>query len=374
MFLAEMKKIWKPQTVLFIVVLSVLFFYSFMYQWIKPFCWNKENLSWSGDSLNEKISILSAWIEQYGNAIDQAEFREIEKDYNNILYQACSIIDGNDYFKENGVNNYEDYLDYEQKAVNNYEGYDYSVYSEMRRLITQNTGQSSIYFQEYKNAIQQYRLSGNVRSSILPFEVFVYTNNYLVNLMILCLICVFFVATPVMVDDREHNVIDAQYSSKTGKRTYWIQYVCMMFSSAIVTSVVIIMAMLAWRATGTLLFAESDLTSFLNMENFVVSITYQKYIIFFIIRIYLLVLGIGGILFYLSAHSFNVISMMLKSIPVFAVGVLIALLLQDSFCESNLLYRLLCRKYCEMIAMAAVFVIGIFLNVGNYKVLRRKDC
>lgn len=366
MFLAEMKKIWEFKTVLFISVLSVLFFYSFMYQWMKPFSWDK-------DILNEKMDILSTWIAQYGNAIDQTEFSEIENDYNDIFYQACSIIDENDYFKENGVNNYEDYLDYEQKAVSGYESYNYNVYSEMRRLISQNTGYSSIYFQEYENAIRQYRISGDVRNSILPFEVFMYTNNYLVNLMLLCLICVFFVAAPVMVNDRENNVVDAQYSSKTGKKTYRIQYACMMLSSVVVVSFVIIMAILAWKTTGTFMFANSDLSSFLNTENFVISVTYEKYIILFIIMIYLLALGIGSMVFYLSAHSSNIISMLLKSIPVLAVGLLIALLLRDTFCESSLLYRLLNRKYCEMVVAVMVLAIGTILNLSNYKILLKKD-
>lgn len=367
MFLAEMKKIWKSKTVLFIAAISVLFFYSFMYQWMKPF-------SWDGDILNEKIEMLSTWIAQYGNAIDQTEFSEIENDYNIILYQARSIIDENVYFKENGVNNYEDYLDYEQKAVSSHAGYDYNVYSKMRHLISQNTGYSSIYLQEYENAIQQYRISGDVRNSILPFEVFVYTNNYLVNLMILCLICVFFVAAPVMVDDRENNVVDAQYSSKTGRKTYRIQYICMMLSSVLVVSSVIIVAMLSWRTTGTFIFAKSDLSSFLNTEHLVVSITYEKYIILFIIMIYLLALGMGGIIFYLSSHSSNIISMLLKSIPVLAAGLIIALLLKNAFCESSLLYHLLSGKYCEMIVVAVVLMVGILLNAGNYIVLRKRDC
>lgn len=372
MYFAEMRKIWKLKTILFIVVISVLFFASFMYQWIKPFMRDEESIG-SADSLHEKMNILSTWVSQYGNSVDETEFREIEDNYNYILRQAYSIIDENDYFKDNGINDYEDYLDYGQKVISGYDGYDYGVYSQMRNLILQNTGHHYIYFQEYENLIQQYKTSGDVRSSILPFEVFVYTNNYLVNLMTLCLICIFFVAAPVMVDDRENNVVDAQYSSKIGRKIYRIQYICMMISSVVVVSFVIIIAMMMWGMTGTYIFVKSDMASFLNTENFSVALTYGKYIVFFIIMTYFLTLGISGMIFYLSARSSNSISMMLKAIPILAVGYCLVLIFKNSFCESNLIYGLFSKKYCEIMAVVMVLMAGVFVNVGNYRFCVKKS-
>lgn len=365
MFLAEMKKIWKPQTVLLIAAFSVLFFYSFMYQWMKPF-------SYDGDSLNVQIDILSTWIARYGNTIERTEFDEIEDCYDGILYQARAVIVEEEYFKENGVYSYEDYLGYGQKAVNGYDGYDYGVYSDMRNLILQNTGLSSIYFQEYESAMQKYRISGDARSSILPPEVLAYTDNYMVNLAVLCLICVFFVSAPVMVNDRENGITDAQYSCKAGRKIYKLQYACTMLSSFTVVSLVIIIVMSAWKMTGTSVFVKSGLSSFLSTEKYVIPITYEKYIMLFIIMAYLLALGIGGIIFCLSANSSNTISMLLKAIPALTVGILTSLLFRNAFCESNMLYRLFGGKYCGMIAAAAVLGAGVLLNAGNYRVVCKR--
>lgn len=367
MFTAEMKKNWTFRTVLVIVIFSVLFFFSFLFQWIKPFRWEE-------DSLSVRLDILSDWIARYGNTIDQTEFEEIEDGYNNILYEARSVIGENDYFEENGVEDYGHYLDYEQKAINGYEGYDYSVYSKMRSLLAENTGYSRIWFQEYENMMQKYREYGEEKSSILPFEVFVYTGNYLMYLAIWCLVCVFFIAAPVMVNDRENNIVAAQYSSRIGKKAYWMQYVCTMFSAFIVVSFITVIGMLAWRTTGAFLFAGSDMSSFLNTEVFVISVTYGKYIMLFIIMVYLLALGVSGILFCLSAHSPNMTSMLLKAIPTLAGGILIVLLIQNALCESNLIYRLTSRKYCEVVVTAVILIVGILLNLGSYKALYKKDC
>ncbi len=367
MFKAEMKKIWTFRTVLAIIIFSALFFFSFLYQWMKPFQWEE-------DILDVRLDILSDWIARYGNNIDQAEFVEIEDGYNDILYQAWSTIDGNSYFSENGIQDYGDYLDYEQKAINGHEGYDYSVYSKMRSLLAENTGHSRIWFQEYGNMMQEYREYGKERDSILPFEVFVYTGNYLAYLAVWCLVCVFFIAAPVMVNDRENNIVAAQYSSRIGKKTYLMQYACTVFSSFIVASFIAAIGMLAWGTTGTFLFAGSDMSSFLNTEVFAIPVTYGKYIMLFIIMVYLLVLGISGILFFLSAHSPNMTSMLLKAIPVLVGGILIVLLLQNAFTESNLIYRFTGKKYCEVVVTAVILIVGILLNLGSYKAMHKKDC
>ena len=367
MFAAEMKKIWTFRTVLVIIIFSALFFFSFLYQWIKPF-------QWEGDILNVRLDILSDWIARYGNAIEQAEFEEIEDGYNNILYQARSVIGENGYFEENGVEDYGDYLDYEQKAINGYEGYDYSVYSKMRSLLEESTGYSQIWFQECESVMQKYREYGEEKSSILPFEVFVYTSNYLMYLAIWCLVCLFFIAAPVMVNDRENNIVAAQYSSRIGKKTYRMQYVCTMFSAFIVVTFIVVIGMLAWGTTGVFLFAESDMSSFLNTEVFVVPITYGKYVMFFLIMVYLLAFGVGSILFFMSAHSQTMTSMLLKAIPALVGGILIVLLLQNAFTENNPIYHLTRRKYCEVFVTTVVLVAGIFFNLGGYKALHKKDC
>ena len=271
------------------------------------------------------------------------------------------------------MENYRDYLDYEQNAINGCEGYDYSVYSEMRSLLAENTGHSSIWFQEYESMMGQYRAYGQERNSILPYEVFVYTGNYMAYLAIWCLVCVFFIAAPVMVNDRENNIVAAQYSSRIGKKIYRIQFVCTMFSAFIVVSFVIAIGMFAWKTTGAFLFAGSDMSSFLNTEVFASSITSGEYILFFMIMIYVLTLGISGILFCLSAYSQNMTSMLLKAIPALAGGILIVLLLQNALCESNQIYRLTGRKYCEVAVTAVILTVGILLNLGSYKALCNKD-
>ena len=72
-------------------------------------------------------------------------------------------------------------------------------------------------------------------------------------------------------------MVEAQYSSRSGRKTYRVQYACTMFSAFIVVSSITVIGMLAWGTTGAFLFAGSDMSSFLNvMEVFVISVTYGE--------------------------------------------------------------------------------------------------
>ena len=112
----------------------------------------------------------------------------------------------------------------------------------------------------------------------------------------------------------------------------------------------------------------------LNMETSVVPLTYGRSLLYFIIITYLLTLEMTNIVFYLSANSTNAINMLIKTIPVLIAGCLVGLLMQGALCESNSIYNILHIPYCELIIALIIFGAGIFLNFGNYRVLRRNDC
>lgn len=366
MIFAELKKVLKPESIFIIVIISCLLFTSFLYRWIKPF-------HFEGDILNTKIGILQTWIDDYGNSIDETEFKDIEANYNDILRQSATMISDTDYFNEHGINNYEEYLNYAQNAISGNAGYDYSVYSKMRDMLSENTGVSPIYLQEYEAILTEYKSCGMERNSILPFEVITYTNNYFTYLAIWCFISVFVLAAPVMVNDRASNVVLAQFSSKKGKRIYRIQYITMLATSFVVVSIIIALGLLAWSKTGTLAFAESNLNSFLNGDIPAVSMTFSDFIKIFIGIIYLLSLGISSIVFFLSARSSNAIEMLLKTIPVLVLGCFIALLLQGAFFENNFVFEIGKIKYWEVYISIFVFLTGLILNFGGYRFILKHD-
>lgn len=368
MFFAEMKKIWRPGIVALILVISVLFFSSFMLRCVKPFLVDD-----GSDSLEVTLELCTSLIDQYGNSIEEDEFVEIENEYKQLLYGANTMIAATDLFLQNGIDDYEGYVRYMQKAIQGYEGYDYNTYAEMRESIIQATGRSSLYFEAYEDVMQQYRSAGTGRTSILPFEILAYANDYFAAMILWCLISAFLIAAPVMVNDRANHVVANQYASKKGKKIYSTQYRCMTLSVLIMVSSILFVAMLVWKTTGTLHYAGSEISSFLNGETSVLPLTYGRFLLCFMIIAYLLTLGIANVVFYLSAKSANAINMLLKTIPVLITGCFVGLFMKGLLCESNGIYKLLHITGCELMAALAIFVVGVFLNVRNYRVLRKSD-
>ncbi len=368
MFFAEMKKIWRPGIFVLIILISVLWFSTFMLRCIKPFQFKSES-----DSTQIMLELCSNFIEKYGNTIESEEFVEIEHEYKQLLYGANTMIAETNLFVQNGVENYEDYFQYMQNAIQGADGYDYNTYAEMRELIIRATGKSAIYFEVYEDIIQQYKSADIGRNSMMPYEILAYANDYFVSMIIWCLICTFLIATPVMVNDRASDMIANQYSSKVGKKIHRIQCFCMNLSVLIMVSIIVITALFGWKTTGTLQYADSGIASFLNSETPVFLVTYEKFMLSIVAITYVLTLGVANIVFYLSAKSENVIHMLIKAIPVFIVGCLVGLFMNGLFCESNRLYKMFHIPGCEMMVVFAIFVVGVFLNVRNYRAMQKCD-
>ena len=371
MFYAEMKKIWRTAIVIVTVIISLLMFFSFMFRCLKPF-----HTGDGADSLGIKLEICSDLIDKYGNRIEPEEFAEVENDYSQLMSGADSVIRENELFARNGVNNHEDYIQYMQNAINGSEGYDYNTYSEMRDMIINETGFSPLYFEVYEDILQKYReayAAGDGRTGILPFEILVYSNNYFMYLIILCIICAFPAAALVMVNDRSSNVSAYQYSGKQGRRIYRTQYMCMNISVMIITSIASAAALYMWKTTGAFKFAGSAISSFLNEEVSAVPLTYGRLVVYFVLIAYILALGTSGIVFFLSANSTNIVNMLTKAVPVTVIGCIIGLLMQDAFCESNAIYSAVHIPYCELITAFIILAASILLNIINYRLLRQHD-
>lgn len=364
----EMKKIWKPGTVALILGISILLFVTFMLRCIRPF-----QHSDGSESTGMTLELCRDFMEQYGNNIEAEEFTEIEEAYQQFLDGTNEMISQTELFMQNGITDYEEYFQYMQKAILGYEGYDYNTYAKMRELIIQETGKSSMYFEIYEDFMEQYQSATAGRTSILPFEILSYTNDYFAVMILWCLICTFFLSAPVMVTDRANHMTANQYAGKRGKKIHKIQYRCMNVSVLILVSMVTLVSILLWNTTGTLKYRDSGINSFLNSETSVIPLTYGGLILCFILIAYFLTLGIAKIVFYLSSRSTNAINLLVKAIPVLAGGCLIGLFMSGLLCESNRIYQILSIPGCELLLAVAMFLTGVFINGRNYRMVRRRD-
>ena len=399
MFIQELKKIWKKEHILLILLIVFAFTATFLLPRLRSVMVTHEG----EDAFGTRIEITRVWISRYGEEITPQEFEQIKQRYAESLSAGQAVISTEPYFAENQVFTYDDYLAYMQNALNGADGYSYETLRKMRDFISANTEYSTMYYQEYERLMQNYEnsierkeytneieLSGKAKEtaafilgilqqakgqgSPLPDEFVFYANRYFVNISVLCMILTLLIAAPVMVNDNGSNIRQGQYSSKTGRKIYRIQYLSMLLSLSVFTAAILIGYFLLWRTTGANDFFHCSIFSFQIMEiPTFTGIEYGKYIYIMILLVFILTNGIGGIVFYLSGTSHNYIEMLMKTLPVILVGILLSLSLEDALFNENLFFRITGIKGIEFIPVGFIFIVGILMNLRGHHTQYKKQ-
>lgn len=396
MFLQELKKIWKKERIALYMIIMVLFSVTFLLPQLKFLKRGEE------DSAGVSAALAKECVTQYGEQITAKEYEEIRQHYFDTLSEGQSIIAMEPYFAENDVFSYEDYVKYEQNALNGVEGYSYDNVRKMRNFILQNTDYSDIYYQVYERLIQDYEesietkeynvkitLSGKARQialeilnkfheeegqgSPLPYEFVAAGSRYFVKLSILCVILTLFIASPVMVSDNANNLRSGQWSSRKGRKIYKCQFMCMAGSLAVSVTMILAGGLWAWFTTGAFFFGKCSMFSFLSISIPLLHVTYAGYVMMMIGLIFILTNGIGYIAFYLSAASHNYMEMLMKTLPVIFVGIIVSLTLENAFLHTSYLFRLTSIKGAELVPVVLLFLIGILLNLKKRIRLRWEE-
>lgn len=128
--------------------------------------------------------------------------------------------------------------------------------------------------------------------------------------------------------------------------------------------------MLMWKKTGTLIYSGAGLNSFMYPLDAVLNICYIDLFAVFFAIILLIGIGVGSIAFCLSSRSNNMIAMLMKVIPLAVLAGVYVLNLKNAFNENNVLYGLMKLPGIEIVLAGVVTVIGIGINLVNYKRMR----
>ena len=367
MVLQELKKIWTPMRVILLILVSVLMYTSFLSPNVRRFDTGGNGF----DAFQEKMRISKEWTKNYGDTIEPEEYSKIEKGFEEIIAQISVNMSQKEIFNECGVGSYEEFLVYETNAVNGKEGFDYEKYKEMREQLFVDTSYNSVYLQEYQKMMVDYEKAAVGNNAILPWEVSIYTTDFLMYLSLWCFITVLLISAPVMVNDVASNMNKEQYSSKVGRKIYKVQYWCTIVSVLVTEIIVIVAGMAIWSTTDTFVFSGAGLNSFMSLREPSLNIRYADLFTLFIVIILLLGIGVGSITFCLSSRSSNVISMLMKVTPLAVVAGMYILGLGNAFYKNNVFYGLVHIPGIEVILAGVIAVFGVVVNVANYKAIAK---
>jgi hypothetical protein len=201
---------------------------------------------------------------------------------------------------------------------------------------------------------------------------YVYENTvaYSVNLAILSVLAVLTLVSPLIVTDRARNVHLLQYTAKQGRSILQKQLAAVLLSAFLLTTLLLVVFGAIYDTNGTWVFWNSGLTSFLNSYTFWFELTYGQYLVIYIVLLYVLCLGTAALAFVLSRLSRNLITLILKLIPVFGVlALLCGFVFVNPFSLGHVLYRTTGIPGIEPMICGAVFLAGAALS---WHVVRRE--
>lgn len=334
--LYELKKIWNWKIIGLMVIIASLFYQMFLYYPIEHFRDNHPHI--------EGHDLAVEMTERYGTNITEEELEEFihDKKYINEL-EFETIVETSPVFEEVGITTYEDYQLLNNKFFEKPEELTNEEQEAIKIMHNDEQTDYRIYIIDRINAIAEDDSYIYKSNSILDGYTFETTMTYIGQLAILILLLSLLLVSHLVVSDRTKHVHFLQYTSTNGRKILSLQMVAVMISAFLLTTLCIVVFGGIILRNDILVFWDNNVNSFLN--SFIgepwFELTFGEYILISILFIYILTLSVTLVTFIISRFSQNMVTMIMKLIPVFAVTTIIFnVLFNQMFTPHNLFYQL----------------------------------
>jgi len=403
----ELKKIWSPWILLVIAALGAVFYWMFLAFSINHFP--------NGPYMQAQFDVAAEMVEIYGTTLEQDEYEEFTASLSSLVSEADVYIQANSLAQEYGITSYREYLQFDEEAddISNYSGDESDPaqkrYADAQRISsylisdeTNNIGGRivavELYIQqyevwkengidilaggrlsysgdqEYANALNLFFGEEEAWRNILPYEITQTTSTYLGYLLVWMMLSACILIAPVLVKDRMRNIRPLQWSSSRGRGVLKTQFAAIMLSVLLLTTINLVIFGGLFLTNGVRTFFECRMFSFMMTGYSWVNWSFGLWCCVLAVICYLVCFGVGGVIFFLSCHSGNYISMLLKVIPIFVVCALLAVnMLTFAFYYNNAIYQQIFIPLIEMMAAGIVLAIGTALSAIAVIRPKRKD-
>ena len=387
--LNEMKKIWNVKLLLTGAIIAGLFYMIFMMNLIDGFK--------NSHSPIEETEYAMKMTQRYGAMITEEQLLEfLETERQAAILEAEGYIKTLPIFAEVGIYNFEDYeavhtkeetTEKEHEAVwtllgekSNYvrfklqaldlienRYYNYIEYTLESALHSAETPARELERLQQIKANEEYR-------NILDGYSFENTVSYSIYLAVSTILTVLVLVSPLIANDRSAHMHLLQYSSKNGRRILLQQFISVIISAFIVTTLCLLIYGALYSVNGIFVFWNNGLASFLNLnvDIFWFDLSYGQYVVLYSLFLYIVSIGSAALAFVVSRFSRNLISLVMKLIPIFGViGFTSFAVFDYMFSDSNFFYRFTGIPWLEPIACGLIFVVGLTLSI--YVLSREKQ-
>jgi sugar-specific transcriptional regulator TrmB len=337
--LYEIKKIFNPKMVIFLLIINVIMYFLFIEFDIKYFP--------NGRPANDIYRIMVEMKSKYGDSMDEKEFKDFKAELKEKIREADRYINEHKEFKEAGVKNYKGFIKETNDIIDKNSKdkikklHDDIIFSKGINVFWEIPERDNI-IEMYKdkkrgvtnsienpNKNQEKRLEEIIKqkSEISVFHGMILENyqSLIFNVAMTILLSIIFMISPIFISDSKNKVKFLQYTSKRGRKIFKSKLTAGSISSLIIATVQLTVFFFMYRHNKVGMFFDSTINSFLSYQYFWYDITFIEYIIISVATIYILVLFFSIISMIISSVTENYIALVGVQIPIVFITFKLAL-------------------------------------------------
>jgi hypothetical protein len=366
----EMKKLFNWKNILLIILINIVMYYLFIDFHIKHFP--------NGRPILDEYHLSKEMIEKYGVSIDEKEFTDLKKWYENMVKQADQYIQSREDFAHAGIRTYEDFrtadlsndeLDALHSQVMFTEQVDLFWKLEALEYIMEQYEKrdrwiKGLYVEltpKQEEKINQIIDSGTYQS-ILPWFVFENYNHIIKNVTIIIIVSIIVLLSPIYVSDKRNHVRLLQYTSKKGRSVFTTKMMTALISTFLLITVQLIGYFTIYSQNQVHMFFASKVNSIFNVVLLWYDLSFFQYIVMTVAAIYLLGMILSLIVCFISSISSNYLMVIGIQVPIFLglVGYLLKYLIEN-------VTTLRLPEYLAPCLYMALLFLGIIFMILRWK-------
>jgi hypothetical protein len=366
----EMKKLFNWKNILLIIMINIVMYYLFIDFHIKHFPNGRPPL--------DEYHLSKKMIEKYGVSIDEKEFTDLKKWYDDMVKQADQYIQSREDFAHAGIRTYEDFrnadhsndeLDALHSQVMFIEQVDLFWKLEaleyiMERYEMKDRWIKGLYEEvtpKQEEKINQIIDSGT-HQSILPWFVFENYNRIIKNVTIIIIVSIIVLLSPIYVSDKRNQVRLIQYTSKKGRSVFTTKMITALISTILLITVQLIGYFTIYSQNQVHMFFASKVNSIFNVVLLWYDLSFFQYIVMTVAAIYLLGIILSLFVCFISSISSNYLMVIGIQVPIFLglVGYLLKYLIEN-------VTTLRLPEYLAPCLYMALLFLGIIFMILRWK-------
>ncbi len=373
--LNELKKIFNIKSIFLLIIITMTMYFLFIEFNIVNFPNGRPSL--------DIYDIFVDMKDSYGEFMDEEEFEDFKRKYEETKKEADKYIQSREDFRELGITNYDEFIDMDNTTNNEFEKLRDDVIFNKRIDVFWELPCRKEYIRAYENR-EEYILNGvenekqeariidilekGLETSVFHDLVFFNYNQLIKPVAMTILLSVMFMITPIYIRDDKDKINYLQYTSKMGRHIFKKKIISGLLAAFIITTLQFICFFFIYSSNNVSMFFNCNINSIYNTIISWYDLTFIQYIILTVLGVYILAFVFALISMVVSSIGQNYITLIGIQLPIalFTFTVLLRYLLHFVTDISK-------PKYFWAISYIVLILIGTISMMIRWRKERKMD-